>query len=160
MTQQEKFIAKYGNPLLGKVSQEMFEKEHMMSYVYPHDIAIAIPCLGKSLYCNKDFVSLYEVALRNLILTGLHLEIKENDQCFMPRYQRGSTTEISIHTWGMAVDLNPDQNPIFSTREQCISKGLIPFTDTFIKCMRASGFTCGADFIGRPDLMHFQINLT
>lgn len=153
---QDKLIEKYGNPMKSEADKIAFEKAHMVSYKYPADIASAIPCLGASVYCNKDFVGPYEVALRHLISKGLHKEITENDQCYMPRYQRGSTTMISIHTWAMAIDLNPTQNPIFSTREQCIAKKLKPFTVEFVNAWRECGFTPGADFPGRPDLMHYE----
>lgn len=156
MTTQEKLIAKYGNPLKSKADQLAFEQKHMVLYKYPVDIFNKIPMIGASVYCNKDFVAPYEKALRYLIEQGLEGEITENDQCFMPRYQRGSTTEISIHTWAMAIDLNPVQNPIFKTREQCIEMKLRPFTEKFIQAWRTCGFMCGADFKGRPDLMHFE----
>lgn len=156
MTLQEKLIAKYGNPLKSEADKKAFEQKHMTLWVYPLDIQQVIPVLGKSVYCNKDFVEPYEKVLRALIHEGLHGEIKENDQCFMPRYQRGSRTQISIHTWGIAIDLNPTQNPIFSTREQCIVQGLRPFTEKFIQVWRDHDFVCGADFKGRSDIMHYQ----
>lgn len=156
MTTQQNLIAKYGNPLEGKVQQEMFERSFMEVLKYPSEIAHEIPCLGSSIYINKNFSEKYIAFLRELIKRGLHTEIKENDQCFLPRYQRGSTTVISIHTWGEAVDLNPTQNPIFATREQCVAMGLTPFTKEFTQCVRDCGLITGEDFPGRPDLMHIE----
>lgn len=156
MTIQDKLIAKYGNPMAGPNARIEFEKKHMCVYSYPIEIKKAIPVLGPTLYCNKDFVEPYEKALKYLISQGLEGEINENDQCFMPRYQRGSKTMISIHTWAIAIDLNPTNNPIFSTRQQCVDKKLKPFTEKFIQAWRTCGFICGADFKGRPDLMHFE----
>lgn len=156
MTQQE-LIARYGNPMASKAESLKFQSKWMKLWKYPEAIKTKIPQLGESIYINKEFQPKYEAFLMELINRELHDEITENDQCFMPRYQRGSTTQISIHTWGGAVDLNPTHNPIFSTREQCIAKGLTPFTEEFIQCGRDCGLIMGADFKGRPDLMHIQM---
>jgi hypothetical protein len=156
MSIQDKLIAKYGNPMKSAADKLTFEKKWMELHVYPENIRKAIPALGEKIYINKDFYSTYIRFLSLLIERNLHGEIHANDECFMPRYQRGSTTQISIHTWGLAVDLNPLDNPIYSTREQCIAKGLKPFTKEFIQAGRDAGLICGADFPGRPDLMHFE----
>lgn len=156
MSTQQKLISLYGNPLANAIEREMFEKSHMRSLLYPPDIRAAIPALGVSVYCNKVIADPLIAAYRELIKRKLHAEIKENDQCFLPRYQRGSTTQISIHTWALAVDLNPTQNPIYKTREQCIEAGLTPFTPEFVQCWRDMGWVAGEDFGSRPDIMHFE----
>ncbi len=149
-------ISRYGNPLKSLADRAAFEKKWMMVYIYPKDIAEAIPCLGKSVYINRDFQPKYEFLLRELIKRGLHKEINQNDQCFMPRLQRGSD-KISDHTWATSIDLNPDDNPIYLSREKCIAKGLTPFTPEFTQCVRDCGLITGEDFKDRPDLMHIQM---
>lgn len=155
MTQQQ-LILRYGNPLLNKTARIKFEQKFMMVWKYPALIQEKIPQLGVSIYINKEFKPDYERFLLELIARNLHGEIKENDQCFEPRYQRGSTTEISKHTWAIATDLNASQNPIYNTREQCIAKGLKPFSKEFVQCGRDCGLIVGEDFGNRPDLMHFE----
>lgn len=157
MITQEQAIARYGNPLKSKTESIKFQQKWMMLWKYPQAIRDNIPVLGDSIYINKDFKLKYEMFLNRLIDFNLHIEITENDQCFMPRYQRGSITEISKHTWAIAIDLNPLQNPIFNTREQCIAKGLKPFSKEFIRCVRDCGLISGADFGNRPDLMHIEL---
>lgn len=156
MTNQQKLIQLFGNPLQSPIDRELFEKQHMMVLFYPADIRMKIPALGKSVYCNKLIENPLVASLRELIKRNLHGEIKENDQCFLPRYQRGSTTQISIHTWALAVDFNPTQNPIYKTRQECIDAGLTPFTPEFIQTWRDMGWVVGEDFPGRPDLMHVE----
>jgi len=157
MITQAQAIARYGNPLKSKTDSIKFQQKWMMLWKYPKEIKEFIPQLGESIYINKDLQPQYEFFLRTLIVRSLHTEITENDQCFMPRYQRGSTTAISKHTWAIAVDLNPTHNPIFNTREQCIAKGLKPFSKEFIQCVRDCGLISGADFGDRPDLMHIEL---
>lgn len=155
MTQQEiqnKLIARYGDPFKDQLA---FEKKHMTLLNYPGDIDIAIPALGKSVYCNRDFVEPYLKVLRLLMQRGLHKEIKSNDQCFNVRKIRGSETLYSAHSWGLAIDLNPDQNPLGMTRLEAIQNGLTPFTENFQQTFRDCDFTTGITF-PRGDGMHFE----
>lgn len=155
----DKFITKYGNPFLnGEVSklwQKKFEAMFMQVYKYPLDIRMAFPTIGETVYMNKDFIPLYQKFLRKLIDNNLQCEVTVNDQCFMPRYIRGTIDKPSIHSWGMAVDLNPLNNPLGVTREQAIKKGLTPFTKEFQETAKVCGIVCGYDF-SRCDGMHFE----
>lgn len=83
-------------------------------------------------------------------------EIKTWDGCFNVRYQRGSRTVLSMHSFGIAIDINATHNPLGLTREQCIKKGLIPFSEKFIT-ISERWLTCGFKFKSRPDGMHFEL---
>lgn len=159
-----KFIKKYGNPfptsvngipVLDKVWQKNFERVWMQLLKYPSDVKTAFPTLGESVYINIDFAALYLKFLRKLIERDLSHEVTVNDQCFNIRLVRGSLTEISTHSWGMAVDLNPFNNPLGVNREQSIKKGLKPFTAEFQEVAKSCGIVCGYDF-KRCDGMHFE----
>ena len=154
MSVQEKLIAKYGNPMADRAG---FEARWMTLAVYPADIATQIPCLGKSVYCHKEAQEPWMRLLRRWIQRGLHREINTNDQCFMPRYIRGLENKkvISIHSWGLAFDLNMGDNPLGLSRLDALKAGLNPFTEIFIQTARDEGFVAGADF-SRKDLMHFE----
>ncbi len=150
-TTSDKFRLKYGDPQIDK----SFERRCLALYLYPTDVREAIPCLGKSLYCNKDLWPVYLKTLRDLIAKGLHTEIHTNDECFCIRDIRGVPGQLSTHSWAMAVDLNPADNPLGVTREQAIANGLTPFTEKFIQVWRDNNWRCGADF-SRCDGMHFE----
>jgi hypothetical protein len=154
---QSQLIARYGNPLASADERGKFEKAFMTIWNYPTGIRQAIPSLGKSVYINRDFQPTFEKFLNELIRKELHKEINSNDECFMPRLIRGSKKDISMHTWGIAVDLNPTHNPLGVTRTQAIHRGLKPFTEHFIQVARDCGLVCGADF-ARADLMHFEMS--
>lgn len=146
-----KLISKYGNPLTNQLA---FEQKYMTVLKYSDTIKKEIPALGETIYCNKDLVVPYETVLMALIKAGLHKEIRKNDQCFCVRAIRGSQ-DISVHSWAMAIDLNPEDNPLGLTRNEALAKGLTPFSDAFQQVWRDNNWLCGIDF-ARKDGMHFQ----
>jgi len=155
-----KFVLKYGNPFRsdGTVDtawQNKFEPLWMRILKYPAEIKKAFPTLGETVYINKDFEGLYLKFLYHLIERNLQHEVTVNDQCFMIRLIRGSTNSPSIHSWGMAVDLNPVNNPLGLSRDQANAKGLHPFTPEFQDVAKSCGIVCGYDF-KRIDGMHFE----
>lgn len=119
--------------------------------------ALEIGVIPKRIYCNKDLVTPLQNAFKNLINTGAVNELKTWDGCFNIRKKRGLVS-MSLHSWGLAVDMNAFCNPLGLTREQIVSRGMIPFSEKFLKCFRDAGFDCGADWKSRPDFMHMQLS--
>lgn len=152
-TLQERLIEKYGDPF-GDL--KIFEARNMVLYDIPLDINTHIPALPNKIYCNKDLVTPFYIVMNQLIDSTLYKEIKTWDGCFNVRYVRGSKTAISIHSFALAIDLNASHNPLGLTKEQCIKKGLKPFTKEFDQVFRDNKWTCGIDFKNRPDGQHFQ----
>ena len=152
---QSQLIARYGNPLASADEKGKFEKAFMILWNYPPIIRENIPSLGKSVYINREFKDDVEKFLLALIQKGLHKEINSNDECFNPRMIRGSVNAISMHTWGLAIDLNPTHNPLGLTRSQAIHRGLRPFSEHFQQVARDFGLTAGYDF-ARCDGQHFE----
>jgi hypothetical protein len=81
--------------------------------------------------------------------------------CFAPRAQRGSWGFLlSTHTWGIAVDINAQQNPLITecnledARRRAPGARDIP--DEWIAAFKAAGFFWGGDFSHRFDPQHFQ----
>lgn len=117
---------------------------------------LEIGFIPKKIYCNKDMIIPLTKAFNNLIQRDCVKEIITWDGCFNIRKKRGLTS-MSVHSWGDAVDINAANNPLGLSAAQCIAKGLVPFTQKFLKCFRDAGFDCGADWKSRPDGMHFQL---
>jgi hypothetical protein len=70
---------------------------------------------------------------------------------FAPRSKRGYPLLLSLHTYAIAFDLNPDDNPMQQPGEKV--KTTIPLA--WIAAAKALGWTWGGEF-SRPDPMHFQ----
>lgn len=152
MTVQEKLIQKYGDPL---GDRKVFELVNMDLWDIPLYINTHIPALPNKLYCHKDIVKPLHNVFMSLCESGLYREIKTFDGCYNVRLIRGSKTNLSIHSWGLAIDLNAAHNPLKHTKAECKGKGLTPFSLSFDEVWRTQGFTCGIDF-ARGDGMHFE----
>lgn len=118
-------------------------------------VELEIGRIPKRIFCNKDLVSPLGRAFRNLIDRGHVDEIVTFDGCFNIRKKRGLSS-MSLHSWAVAVDFNAFANPLGLSRQQCINRGLKPFTDGFVKCFTDAGFDWGGHW-KRPDGMHFQL---
>lgn len=70
--------------------------------------------------------------------------------CYNYRPMRGLAT-LSMHSWGVAIDLDPDRNALGVKWED--GKGMMP--TNVIDIFQDSGWTWGGGF-KRPDAMHFQ----
>lgn len=129
-------LAKYGQP----------EKENnMIVWDIPTELEIGV--IPKRLYCNKDIVEPLSRAFKELIVTGKINELKTFDGCFNIRYQRGSRTAASLHSWGIAIDVNAAWNGL----------GKSPLlSPEFVKCFTDNGFKWGGEF-KRKDGMHFEL---
>ena len=132
-----------------------FQADWMIFWNVPMWIDTHIPALPNRLYINKDLVPVIETTFNRLISLGVYKEIHTFDGLFNIRYIRGSKTRLSIHSWGLAIDLNASNNPLGHTKQQAVAKGLHPFTDLFDEVWAEAGWTPGIRW-SRPDGMHFE----
>lgn len=128
-------LKKYGDPN---------KQSAMIMWDVPGYLEIGV--IPKRLYCNKDMVSPLAKALQALITTGHVSELKTWDGCFNIRKKRGLGS-MSLHSWGIAVDLNAFENGLNMTPK--LSPG-------FVKCFTDNGFDWGGTW-KRKDGMHFQL---
>ena len=143
-------IKKYGQPDPGNSC--------LTNWKVPEDIRKECKVLPKIMYnVNKDMVTSLAQAFRNLISAGKISEIKVYGGCFCIRAKKGNPTVFSLHSWAIAIDLNMKDNVYKLNREQLIAKGLMPFSEEFINCLRLAGFVAGADW-KTPDFMHFELS--
>jgi len=129
-------LKKYGDPNLQK---------SLVLFDVPTELEIGL--IPKRIYCNKDIVAPLTQAFKNLIATGHVKEIKTWDGCFNIRKKRGLTS-MSLHSWGIAVDINAFENGLGKTPK--LSSG-------FVKCFTDAAFDWGGTWT-RKDGMHFQLN--
>lgn len=128
--------SKYGPP----------EQERgMVLWVIPKDLQIgAVPA---RIYCNRQLREPLEQALRCIEEKGLSEHIKTWDGCFNIRKTFAGTTP-SLHSWGLAVDLNAGWN------RYAMKPTMNP---DVVDCFVSAGFDWGGHF-RVPDGMHFQLS--
>jgi len=135
MVTSQQALKKYGDPN---------KQLNMVVWDVPGYLEIGV--IPKKIYCNRDMIAPLTQAFTNLISTNYVLELKTYDGCFNIRKKRGLTS-MSLHSWGIAIDLNAFENGLNQTPK--LSPG-------FVKCFTDAGFEWGGNW-QRKDGMHFQL---
>lgn len=121
------------------------EAKFMNVWDVPTELEIGF--IPKKIYCNRLMNEPLAKAFTNLIQTGHVSELRTWDGCFNIRNKR-TLSSMSLHSWGIAVDLNAAWNGLGKTPQ--LSPG-------FVKCFEDAGFDWGGRW-SRPDGMHFQLS--
>ena len=150
-------LKKYGDPFLLQTQQKTMSTWQVPSKLleaFAHVRFSAVGTIGfpKKIFCNNDFKPLLEKALNNVVDRGLAKEMVSYDGCFIIRSKRGLKS-LSLHSWGIAVDINAHLNPLGKKRSELKQ----PLSEAFLQCFRDAGMECGADWVNRPDFMHMQM---
>ncbi len=97
--------------------------------------------------CHRRLTSIFATAFACIQERGLQAKVTSFGGCFAFRPQRAGN-KLSTHSWGIAIDLNPDTNPQGSAGN--IDAGIVE-----IFCL--AGFEWGGRWQGKArDPMHFQ----
>lgn len=131
-------LKKYGDP---------WEKESSFMTLWDVPTELEQGCIPKRMYCNKDMVQPLTNAFTNIINRGLTDQLKTYDGCFNRRKKRGGTT-LSLHSWGIAIDINAAWNGFGKTPTM---------SPELVKCFTDAGFDWGGVW-RKPDGMHFQLS--
>ncbi|MBI2998137.1 MAG: M15 family metallopeptidase [Deltaproteobacteria bacterium] len=101
----------------------------------------------QNLYGHKKLKELFPEVFREIERRRLKSKIRTFGGCFNFRSKR-SSGKLSVHSWAIAVDLNPETNPMGSAGD--MDPGVVEIFKSF-------GFTWGGDWSGKSkDPMHFQ----
>jgi hypothetical protein len=107
-----------------------------------------VPILG-SVTCHREMIPPLRAALRELARRRLSRLVNPGDYagCHAPRriQPRG---QLSLHAWGVAIDLNASANPFMGRSRQ---------DPRLVRAMERQGFSWGGDWPTRPDPMHFEL---
>ncbi len=101
--------------------------------------------------CHKFLVGRLQAALAEIYVTLGRVEFERQGWhiyggCHDYRKKRGGSS-LSIHSWGIGIDINPNENAYASTKTT--------FSDVAINIMEKWGFLSGFRAWGK-DAMHFQ----
>jgi hypothetical protein len=156
---QAQLIARFGNPMENRA---LFERRYMV-LVDTTGFASMNPNIPRRMYMNHALKEPLMTVLDQLARKKLMAEIKTWDGLFNVRYQRGSRTKLSRHSWGLAIDMNAAWNPLVKVTPAtrvALRKSNVKWSEKFLQVWRDNDFECGADWKDRLDGMHFELKLT
>jgi hypothetical protein len=112
-----------------------------------HIVTRRVPLLG-AVTCHRRMIPALRSAMTELRRRGLGRLVNVADYagCYAPRRIQPSGT-LSLHAWGLAVDLNAASNPAGGESNQ---------DPRLVRTMERHGFSWGGDFPTVPDPMHFE----
>jgi hypothetical protein len=106
-----------------------------------------VPILGR-VTCHRLMIPQLRGALQDVVNAGLSSSLHSYDGCYVPRFiERNPSHAISLHTWGIAIDMDA------STNYRGIKGTMDPKVVTIFKRW---GFRWGGDW-SYTDPMHFEI---
>jgi hypothetical protein len=138
--------ARFGEPAVGLPYGEDWVRLDP-GFLRRHIVTARVPQLG-SVTCHRRMIPALRAAMAQLQRRRLgHLvDPAEYAGCYAPRRIQPSGT-LSLHAWGLAVDLNAASNPLGGDSNQ---------DPRLVRTMERHGFSWGGDFPTVPDPMHFE----
>ena len=111
-------------------------------------VTAPVPILGR-VTCHRLMIPQLRAALAQIVQEGLAAAIHADqyEGCYWPKLIEDSTA-ISMHTWGLALDLNVPTN-------QRGTRG--DMDPRVVAIFKRWGFRWGGEFHTAPDPMHFEL---
>jgi hypothetical protein len=123
-----------------RITGAAWERRHMV-------IVPSLPGVARRLYVNRAIVEPLTRALAACVALPISYGVRSIG-CFAPRGKRGNPSSLSLHSYGLAVDINSDTNPMRAPIVRDIP-------DAWVAAFEAVGWTWGGRW-RMPDPMHFQ----
>ena len=138
---------RYGEPAVGLPYGDDWVRLDP-AFVRRHIVSRRVPILG-SVTCHRKMIRPLRAALGELSRRGLSHVVDPGDYagCYAPRRIQPSG-QLSLHAWGVAIDLNAAANPWLGRSRQ---------DPRLVRTMLRHGFSWGGDWPTRPDPMHFEL---
>jgi hypothetical protein len=117
------------------------------AWVQENIVTTTVPIMGR-VTCHRLMIPQLRGALQEVVDAGLAHTLKTYDGCYVPRFiERNPENSISLHTWGIAIDMDAATNyrGIRGTMDQRVA-------DIF----KRWGFRWGGDWT-YTDPMHFEL---
>jgi hypothetical protein len=117
------------------------------AWVNANIVSARVPLLGV-VTCHRLMIPQLRAALRDIANAGLGSKVTSYNGCYVPRFiERDPSHAISLHTWGIAIDLNAATNG---------RGGRGTMDSRVVDIFKRWGFRWGGDW-SYTDPMHFEI---
>ena len=159
MISTAQLIERYGNPDLNndKILDLDWAKDHLVviNLPFPMRLSWEPKTTIKRAQCHKLIAEKLTAALEQMAsrvppLNLYDLNLDRWGGCFEFRPIRGGN-ELSRHSWGVAVDINPDIGRLGNADDAA------KYPKFIIESFENAGFIWGGRWKDRPDPMHFEI---
>lgn len=145
----------FGNPEeymneLGELKAEQWEHRILGSLFLPAPLSLSwLPEVKvKRIRCHRLILPVFDSVYKAIFDVGLWAEIDPFAGCYCFRRKTSSGSELSTHSWGIAVDHRSSQN-VVGTEGTMHPK--------VVEIFREYGFLWGGDWAGNyRDSQHFQ----
>ncbi len=126
-----------------------WETDQLARAVLPFPVALSWDPAKevRGAYCHRKLAPVFPAVFAAIERRGLRSQIRTYGGCFNFRAKR-SGNKLSTHSWGIAIDLNPETNGMGQA-------GDMPAA--VVEVFESFGFTWGGRWAGKgKDPMHFQ----
>jgi hypothetical protein len=123
-----------------------YESKYIVSFTLPYPLLYNF-LLVKTARCHKLLVENFSAVFEEIKNQGLQDLVQHFGGIYSQRSIRGEPTHPSTHSWGIAIDLEPEKYPLGSLKR---------FDTRIIDIFHSYNFFYGGDFKSRKDGMHFQ----
>lgn len=130
----------------GDLNSPTFEARNIVMFQLPYPLMYDGQRVTRA-RCHKLVVDNFMSAFNAIKNAGLIAEATNYGGIYNKRSIRGISSHPSTHSWGIAIDLEPERYPLGSKKR--MPQGVID-------CFESAGFFYGANFRNRPDPQHFQ----
>lgn len=146
-------IATFGNPIEYVNTKPIWESSALAYVDLPSSLIYAVDTtvLITRIRAHKLIVDHLAQTLMACLAAGVPADRMKYGGCYCWRAERGSATALSLHTWGIAIDLDPVENP---RGKPWVDDGIM-LHPTIIQTFAANGWHWGNGF-NVPDPQHHQ----
>jgi len=130
----------------GNIDDPRFEQNCIVPFAFPYTMKY-VGKIVKTGRCHYMLKETFEAVFEKIKKEGLQYSANDYDGCYAKRSIRGHSSHASTHSWGIAIDLEGQDNPLGSKGK--MDPGVVRIFKDF-------GFFWGGKFKSRFDPMHFQ----
>ncbi len=130
----------------GSLDTPDFEARYIVPFDLPYPLFYEGNKVSRS-RCHYLIVENFQKAFQDIRTAGLQDQVRNYAGIYDRRPIRGQNAHPSTHSWGIAIDLEPEKYPLGSSKR---------FSDEVVQIFENAGFFYGGDFKSRKDPMHFQ----
>ncbi len=130
----------------GHLDTPNFEARYIEAFTLPYPLFYEGEKVTRA-RCHYLIVENFQKAFEDIKAASLQDQVQNYGGIYAVRAIRGKSTHPSTHSWGIAIDLEPEKYALGSSQR---------FSDAVVQIFQNAGFFYGGDFKGRKDPMHFQ----